>query len=253
LEDLAPWIDLDIPNTLPILEAFRVLDLPDRTRSQLTFQIRANRPFAQEVITCAEEVSKEIIPPMPLMLVDEPTTDDEEEMEVCERSFEDPIDTYQQSMFNSIPVGEHDGIGQDYLSSHRRSVDFQRILKAIKTAKDSSDGRALAPIGRKDSKTSIHNANLRGRESGVLWHLYKIAKDRIHHDNRHKDHLIVQEILAGQTGKAIYNLTKGSGLGKIKINPTTEETALFWAVYKATTPAPSDIGPEPPPPSECPW
>jgi len=247
LDGLATLLDKDLSLSLSILEAFRVLELPDAARAKLTREIRADHTKAQAVIDAAQAVSLEVIPPIPCLLADEPMDDDGQELEPCERPFQEPLDTFEQSMFKAIPIGHQEAHG--FVGSRHRSPSFKSLFKALKKAKDEHDGKALAALGRKDNPNSIHAGLLTGREAGVLWTFFRTAKGSIQEHNKHKVYLLVQKIIQGSvSGKDIADLTKqGKPIGKVKgLRLTTEEVSLLWSVFKACKPQMPEM-PEPPP------
>lgn len=217
-----------------ILDAFRSLELDETARKRLTLEIRKDRTKVHGLIEAAEEVSQEIIPPMPLW-----TTDDDGADIVQEA---DEIGPTVQADLYATPLGDYNYLPYDYVTASNRSAAFRTMKDRIALAVQGDDGKSLAQTG-KDLYTQTYATS---QEKSTLFHLFNVAKGKVELHLEHRFNAMLRRIAEhpqpSKMGKPLFELAKYNRRpmhrtgkeGRPKF--TTAQWKEIWEAYRARVP-----------------
>jgi len=221
-----------------ILDAFRALELDETARKRLTLEIRKDRTKVHALLEAASEVSKEILPPLPLIV--ETELDDETEAIAIEEPEE--IGPPQQPDMYATPLGDYNQMPYDYTTADNRSAAFRTTKDRIALAVQGDDGKALAQIG-KDLYAQVYATS---QEKSTLFHLYNVAKGKVECHLEHRFNAMLRRIAEHPTpaklGKPLFELAKYKGEpmhrtgkeGRPKF--TTAQWKAIWEAYRVRVP-----------------
>jgi hypothetical protein len=216
-----------------ILDCFRALELDEPARKRLTLEIRKDRTKAQLVIDSAAEVSKEILPPIPLWTTDDDGADFVQEPEEIEP-------TAQAEMY-ATPIGDYNLMPLDYLSSRSRSAAFRQMKDRIALAVQGDDGKALAQIGK-----DLYSLAIDSQEKSTLFHLFNVAKNKVEYHLEHRFNAMIRRIQnhpqPQKLGKPLFELAKHNGPAMHRTGKegrpkfTSAQWAKIWEAYRIRVP-----------------